>query len=59
MAVVLEIERMTLDEKLRTMEAPWDDLCRREKTVPARRWHQELLDERQHRIEAGAAHFFD
>jgi hypothetical protein len=59
MAAVLEIERMTLEEKLRVMEALWDDLCRREETVPVPQWHKNVLDERQRAIADGKARFID
>ena len=59
MAAVLEIERMTLEEKLRVMEALWDDLCRREETVPVPQWHKDVLDERQRAIAKGKARFID
>ena len=59
MAAALEIERMTLEEKLRAMEALWDDLCRREGTVPVPQWHKDVLDERQRAIAEGKGRFVD
>ena len=59
MSVSVEIERMTLEEKLQTMEAPWDDLCRREEDIPVPQWHKDLLDERARLIEQGKARFMD
>ena len=59
MSVSLEIDRMTLEEKLRTMEALWDDLCRREEHVPVPQWHKDLLDERARLVEQGKARFMD
>ena len=59
MSVSLEIDRMTLEEKLRTMEALWDDLCRREEDIPVPQWHKDLLDERARLIEQGKAQFMD
>ena len=59
MAAVLEIERMTLEEKLRAMEALWDDLCRREEDVPVPQWHKDILDERERAIAEGRAKFVD
>ncbi|MGO8931006.1 MAG: addiction module protein [Limisphaerales bacterium] len=43
MPVELQIAEMTLEEKLRVMEALWDDLCRREEAMPAPQWHKDLL----------------
>ncbi len=59
MPVGLEIEKMTLAEKLGTMEALWEDLCRREESVPVPQWHKDLLDEREVLIEEGGARFVD
>ena len=59
MAAVLEIERMTLEEKLRVMEALWDDLCRREENVLVPQWHKDVLDERRRAIADGKARFVD
>jgi hypothetical protein len=51
------IEKMTLKEKLRTMEALWDELCKRENDVPVPSWHESVLDERERLIEEGKARF--
>jgi len=50
---------MTLEEKLRTMEALWDDLCRREENVAVPQWQKDLLDDRQRLIEEGKARLLD
>jgi hypothetical protein len=55
----LQLDRMTLEEKLRAMEALWDDLCRREGDVPVPQWHKDLLDERERLVREGKAHFID
>ena len=59
MPVELQIAAMTLEEKLRAMEALWDDLCRREESVPVPQWHKDILDERERLIEQGKAQFID
>jgi len=59
MSTMLQIDQMTLEEKLRTMEALWDDLCQREEDVAVPQWHKELLDERERLIERGSAQFAD
>ncbi|HLR04519.1 MAG TPA: addiction module protein [Pyrinomonadaceae bacterium] len=58
MSTVLDIDQMTLEEKLRAMEALWDDLCRKN-AVPVPQWHKDILDERERQIEAGKAEFID
>jgi hypothetical protein len=55
MPLALQLDRMTLEEKLRAMEALWDDLCRREEDVPVPQWHKDLLDERERLVEQGEA----
>ncbi len=59
MANVLELDRMTLEEKLRTMEALWEDLCRQEQAVAVPQWHKDLLDERERLVSQAKAHFID
>ena len=49
---------MTIEEKLRAMEALWDDLCRRD-AVPVPQWHKDILDERHRLINQGKAEFID
>jgi hypothetical protein len=56
---VLQIDRMTIREKLAAMEALWDNLCRDETQVPVPEWHKRILDERRRQIEAGEARFVD
>ena len=58
MATEFRIEQMTLEEKLRTMEALWDDLCRQD-SVPIPQWHKDTLDERRRLIDEGKAEFID
>jgi hypothetical protein len=48
---------MTLEEKLRAMEALWDDLCHRQESIPVPQWHKDLLDERARLVEQGKARF--
>lgn len=55
----LPIDRMTIGEKLMTMEALWDDLCRNEQEIPVQDWHKQVLDERQRQIDADEARFVD
>ena len=59
MDITLPLDQMTRAEKLRAMEALWDDLCRREEDVPVPQWHKDLLDERERLVEQGNARFID
>jgi len=58
MATELQLDQMTIEEKLRAMEALWDDLCRRD-AVQVPQWHKDILDERQRLIDEGKAEFID
>jgi hypothetical protein len=57
MSTQLRIDQMSLEEKLRIMEALWDDLRARADGVPMPQWHQDFLDERERLIEIGEAKF--
>ena len=59
MVTPLAIDQMTIEEKLQVMEALWNDLCQHEEALPVHDWQKEILDERQHLIEKGEAHFVD
>jgi hypothetical protein len=59
MATTLELDRMTVEEKLAAMEALWADLARNPENVPVPQWHKDLLDERERAVEEGSAKFMD
>ena len=57
MDAVLPLDQMTVEEKLRAMEAIWRALSKPEDQVPVPDWHKQVLDERQRQIDAGEASF--
>jgi hypothetical protein len=59
MSSQLQIDQMTIAEKLRAMEELWDDLRARAEGVPMPQWHKDLLDERERLIASGEAQFDD
>ena len=59
MSATLQLDRMTLEEKLRAMDALWENLSRNEKNIPVPQWHKELLDERERLVKEGKAKFMD
>jgi len=59
MATPLALDKMTIEEKLQTMEALWNDLCQHEEALPVHDWQKEILDERERLIEEGEEHFVD
>ena len=56
MSNALQLEQMSIKDKIRTMEYLWDDLCRRVE-VPLPAWHNEILLERERDVLAGNAKF--
>jgi hypothetical protein len=59
MSTQLQIDQMTVAEKLRIMEELWDDLRARAEGVPMPQWHNDLLNERERLIDTGEAQFDD
>ena len=59
MSTHLEIDQMSIAEKLSLMEQLWDDLRARAEGVPMPQWRKDLLDERQQLIQNGEAQFED
>ena len=58
MSAGLELDQMTIEEKLQMMEALWADLCDRA-SVAMPQWHKDILDHRQRLIDEGKAEFID
>jgi hypothetical protein len=52
------IEKMSVSERLQTMEQLWDALAREESKVASPAWHGQILAERKARVERGEAKFF-
>ncbi len=50
MVTPLALDKMTIEEKLQTMEAIWNDLCQHEEALPVHDWQKEILDERERLI---------
>lgn len=55
----LQLEKMSVEEKLQAMESLWDDLCRRAGGVASPGWHEDVLAERQAKLDRGEDHFED
>ena len=52
-----EIKKMSISERLRTMEAIWDSLLYEEAEMPSPEWHGNVLTERKERMDEGSATF--
>ena len=53
------VQEMTIEEKLQTMEMLWDDICRNVPEFSSPSWHEEILKEREKRIKEGKDTFVD
>jgi hypothetical protein len=49
----LDLNQMSLEEKLETMEALWDDLCRQEEQLASPGWHGDILEKRAASLDRG------
>jgi hypothetical protein len=59
MADTIEIKHLSREEKLRVMEAIWDDLSREEELVESPDWHREALEEADRRLKSGQESIVD
>ena len=48
-----EIRHLSREEKLRVMEAIWEDLSKEDTEVESPKWHQEALQETEQRLKLG------
>jgi hypothetical protein len=49
----IDISRLSREEKLRVMEAIWEDLSREAEQVESPQWHREALEETERRFQSG------
>lgn len=59
MPVTLPLNEMSVSEKLRVMEALWDDLSRKSNALDSPKWHEAALMERKARVAAGRTYYMD
>jgi hypothetical protein len=59
MQTAIDLKRMTLPQKLRLMEALWEELRVEEENIPTPEWQRKLLDERERLHSEGGAIFKD
>jgi hypothetical protein len=59
MDILIPLDKMTVDEKLRAMELIWDDLQRKSGDVPSPAWHEDVLRAREQRVNEGQSHYGD
>jgi hypothetical protein len=56
--IAVDLQKMTVPDKLRLMEALWNDLSRSEE-LASPDWHGEVLAERDRLVESGEESFID
>ena len=59
MSTILELDRMTVAEKLQAIEALWESLRRNEDNIPMPQWHKDLLDQRAKDLKEGKDEVLD
>ena len=52
---IAEIEKMTIHERLQTMELLWDSITHSSEEIEPPAWHSEILSDRRKIIESGKA----
>ena len=52
-----QIERMSVTERLQSMDQLWDSLNRCGNEIPSPDWHQDVLADRKARAQSGEAKF--
>lgn len=59
MQSILEIKRLSREEKLKMMETIWDDLLTEEEMIESPDWHRDALKETERRLNAGKERIVD
>jgi putative addiction module component (TIGR02574 family) len=58
-APILPLNEMTVEEKVQTMEAIWENLSANPEAVESPAWHEEELRVREEKIASGESKFID
>ena len=54
-----DIENMSREEKLRTMEALWQEISKEDPSLESAAWHREVLEQTRSRVAAGTEQVVD
>jgi len=57
MELSIQLEKMTVIEKMAAIETIWRDLACTDEKVPSPSWHNDVLSARQSRVEEDASEF--
>ena len=55
MSIEIQLETLSVPEKVRLLESVWDSLCNKSGDVKSPQWHREVLDARKRRLKNGQA----
>jgi len=56
---IIEIKHLSREEKLRVMEAIWEDLSKEEEQLESPDWHKKTLQETERRLSSGQEKIVD
>lgn len=59
MTTTIQLDEMSMEEKIQAMESLWEDLRTRAPDMASPAWHGEILAERESDVERGKDHFED
>ncbi len=59
MTITLDLDTMTVADKLKAMETIWNDLLRSAEKIPSPAWHGDVLRARALRIREGQSSYAD
>jgi len=59
MGNTLDLNHMSTEEKIQTMESIWDNLCKKADSLSSPSWHKKVLLEREKKIKNGDEKFMD
>lgn len=59
MISTLPLKKMSIQDKISTMESIWEDLCRNAGDIASPEWHKDVLKEREKKLKCGADSFVD
>jgi len=59
MIATLPLEKMSIEDKISTMEVLWDDICKTSSEFPSPKWHGRMLEEREYNLKNGKDEFED
>jgi len=55
----IQIEQLTVTEKIQVMESLWDSLCTHANNINSPTWHSEVLQQREEMLNNGTDAFID